>query len=177
MILSVLFGIQFNEAKHHSLWVFKKRLISTLSLVIKRYSMMLYTGNKQLRYNSAAYRMAPCLYTAISRKVVGKMCMRQSRKVICDMIDTLFLTTLAVEPTFVAFLQHSQTHFHGLSCQFFQISLKNSELKTTHNAFRDCRVHFFRQPFSKQLYVLVFHAGESTNSTNFSKIWKILNLC
>ena len=32
---------------------------------------------------------------------------------------------------------------------FFQISLKNSELKTTHNTFRDCRVHFFRQPFSK----------------------------
>ena len=29
--------------------------------------------------------------------------------------------------------------------QFFQISLKNSEL----NTFRDCRVHFFRQPFSK----------------------------
>ena len=26
MILSVLFGVQFNEAKHHSLWVFKKRL-------------------------------------------------------------------------------------------------------------------------------------------------------
>ena len=23
------------------------------------------------------------------------------------------------------------------------------ELKTTHNTFRDCRVHFFRQPFSK----------------------------
>ena len=43
-------------------------------------------------------------YTAISRKVVGKMCTRQSRKVIWDMIDTLFLTTLAVEPTFVAFL-------------------------------------------------------------------------
>ena len=32
---------------------------------------------------------------------------------------------------------------------FFQISLKNSKLKTTHNTFRDCRVHFFRQPFSK----------------------------
>ena len=38
---------------------------------------------------------------------------------------------------------------------FFQISLKNSELKTTHNTFRGCRVHFFRQPFSKQLYMLV----------------------
>ena len=26
---------------------------------------------------------------------------------------------------------------------FFEISLKNSELKTTHNTLRDCRVHFF----------------------------------
>ena len=81
--------------------------------------------------------------------ISSKMCTRQSRKVIWDMIDALFLTTVAVEPTFVAFLYHSQTHFHGLSCQFFQISLKNSKLKTTHDAFRDCRVHFFRQPFSK----------------------------
>ena len=32
---------------------------------------------------------------------------------------------------------------------FFQIYLKNSELKTTHNTFRDCSVNFFRQPFSK----------------------------
>ena len=36
---------------------------------------------------------------------------------------------------------------------FFQISLKNSELKTTHNTYQDCCVHFFGQPFSKQLYV------------------------
>ena len=81
-----------------------------------------------------------------------KMCTQQSRKVLWDMINTLFLTTVAVEPTYVAFSQHSKTHFHGLSCQFFQISLKNRELKTTHNAFRDCRVRFFQQPFSKQLY-------------------------
>ena len=33
-----------------------------------------------------------------------KMCTRQSRKVMWDMINTLFLTTVAVEPTFVAFL-------------------------------------------------------------------------
>ena len=38
--------------------------------------------------------------------------------------------------------------------QFSQISLKNSELKTTQNTFRDCRVHFFRQPFSKYLYIV-----------------------
>ena len=31
---------------------------------------------------------------------------------------------------------------------FFQISLEKSALKTTHNTFRDCRVQFFRQPFS-----------------------------
>ena len=47
----------------------------------------------------------PC--TVISRGVVGKklMCTRQYRKVIWDMINTLFLVTAAVEPTFVAFLQ------------------------------------------------------------------------
>ena len=38
---------------------------------------------------------------------------------------------------------------------FFQISLENRADKTTHNTFRDCRVHFFRQPFSKQLYIIV----------------------
>ena len=32
-----------------------------------------------------------------------KMCTRQPRKVIWDMINTLFRTTIAVEPTFVAF--------------------------------------------------------------------------
>ena len=37
--------------------------------------------------------------------------------------------------------------------RFFQISLENRADKTTHNTFRDCRVHFFRQPFSKQLYI------------------------
>ena len=42
-------------------------------------------------------------YTAISRKIVGKMYTRQSRKAIWDMINTLFLMTVAVEPTFVAF--------------------------------------------------------------------------
>ena len=36
---------------------------------------------------------------------------------------------------------------------FFQISLKNSELKTTHNTFQDCHMHFFQQSFSKQLYM------------------------
>ena len=67
------------------------------------------------------------------------------------MINTLFLTTVAVEYTFVAFFQHSQTCPRP-SVPFFHISLKKSALKTSHNTFRDCRVHFFRQPFSKQLH-------------------------
>ena len=53
--------------------------------------------------------------------------------------------TVAVEPTFVAFLiAHANIRPWPL-VPFFQISLKNSELKTTHNTFRA----FFRQPFSK----------------------------
>ena len=42
---------------------------------------------------------------------------------------------------------------------FFQTSLKNSEFKTTHNTFRDCRVHFFRNLFrnSCELGKLMFH--------------------
>ena len=35
---------------------------------------------------------------------------------------------------------------------FWQISLKNRQLKTTHNTFRDYRVPFVLQSFSKQLY-------------------------
>ena len=37
-------------------------------------------------------------------KLSQKICTRQSRKVIWDMINTLFLTTVAVRPTLVAFL-------------------------------------------------------------------------
>ena len=70
-----------------------------------------------------------------------KLHTRQSWIVIWDMINTLVLDNVAVKPTFVAFL-----------LPFFEIYLKNSELKTTHNSSQDCRVHFFQQPFSKQLY-------------------------
>ena len=68
--------------------------------------------------------MYTCMYTTISRKVVGKICTRQSRKVVWDMFNTLFLTTVAVEPTFVAFRNHSQTYFHGISCHSFKFLWK-----------------------------------------------------
>ena len=46
----------------------------------------------------------------------------------------------------------------------FQISLENRGDKTTHNTFRDCRVHFFRQPFSKQLYKNVVFQVQAENT-------------
>ena len=57
---------------------------------------------------------------------------------------------------------------------FFQISLKNSELKTTHNTIRDCRVHFFRQPFSKQLYKTMFTTLVNTYEVERSCMWTAL---
>ena len=39
---------------------------------------------------------------------------------------------------------------------FFQISLKNSELKTTHNTFRDCCKHFFLQRTFLEIAVCMF---------------------
>ena len=48
-------------------------------------------GNKTLRFAQTCWSIL-VWYTAISRKVVGKMYTRQSRKVIWDIINTLFLT-------------------------------------------------------------------------------------
>ena len=45
-----------------------------------------------------------CVYIQLFRERLSeKLCSRQSRKVKWDMINTLFLATVAVEPTFVAF--------------------------------------------------------------------------
>ena len=83
--------------------------------------------------------------TAISRNVVGKKQVHATiTKVKWDMNNTLFLTTVAVEPTLVL-----ANICPWPLVPFFQISLKNRELKTTQNTFRDCSVHFFRQPYSK----------------------------
>ena len=84
----------------------------------------------------------------LRERLSAKMCTRRSRKVMRDMINTLF-QTVAVKIFFCCFpLARANTRPWPL-VPFFQISLKNSELKTTYNTCRDCRVHFFRQPFSK----------------------------
>ena len=69
-----------------------------------------------------------------------KLCTRQSRKVIWDMINTLFLT-LQLSNLLLMF------SFSTCKLMSFEICLKNSELKTTHNTFRDCRVRLFPTTF------------------------------
>ena len=89
------------------------------------------------------------IVTAILRKVVRENVQATIPKGNLGYDQHTVPDTVAVKPTLVVFLQHSQTyHVPWPFVPFFQISLKNSELKTTHNTFRNCRMHFFRQLFS-----------------------------
>ena len=100
-------------------------------------------------------------------------------------VQYTFPDTVALKPTFVAFLQHSQTYVVCLWI-LFQISFKNSELNTTHKTFRGCLVHFVRQPFSKQLYMQELlptatnsetkkHSGKNLLNSRFTfRLWQIL---
>ena len=46
------------------------------------------------------------------------------------MINTVFPDTVAFKPTFVAFLQHSQTYVHGLSCHSSKFLWRRVNSKT-----------------------------------------------
>ena len=92
------------------------------------------------------------MYTAISRKVVAK-----------KVHATIPKGNMGYDHYTVPNDSSCRTCFFGFPLAlanicpwpllpFFQISLQRSELKTSDNTSRDCRVHFFRQPFSKQLY-------------------------
>ena len=82
------------------------------------------------------------------------MCTRQSRMVIIMGYDQYTVPDDgSCQPHFCCFpLALANMSMAGLVL-FFQISLKNSELKTSHNTYQDCRVHFFGQPFLRQLYI------------------------
>ena len=91
-------------------------------------------------------------YTAISRKVVAKTVHTTIPKGNMGYDQYTCSWHCSCRTYFCCFpLALANIHPWPL-LPFFEIYLKNSELKTTHNTFRDCRVHFFRQPFSKQLY-------------------------
>ena len=55
---------------------------------------------------------------------------------------------------------------------FSQISLRDlSESKTTHNIFRGCRMHFFRQPFAKELFKRHHHTPPQPANFFVSQSW------
>ena len=92
-----------------------------------------------------------------------------------------FPGTVDVEPTFLAFLYHSQLYSMASRAILSNFFLKNIEPKSPHNTFRACRVHFFRQPFSKKLYIqsrLVFLSRFATHarSTRYANLDMIINL-
>ena len=82
-------------------------------------------------------------YTAISRKVVEKYVPATIPKGNMGYDQYTVPDIVAVEPTFVAFFLALANIYPWPLVPFFQIPLRKSELKTTHNSFRDCRVHFF----------------------------------
>ena len=89
-------------------------------------------------------------YTAISRKVVGKNVHATIAKGNMGYGQyNVPGTSCSCQNVFCCFPLARANIRPWPLVPFFQISLRNIELKTTHNTFRDCHVHFFRQPLSK----------------------------
>ena len=108
-------------------------------------------------------------YTAISRKVVGKTVHATIPKGNMGYNQYTCSWHCSCRTYFCCFPLALANIRPWNFLPFFEISLKNSELKTTHNTFRDCRVHFFRQPFSKQLYTNL-KGKEFDNTSSFRTI-------
>ena len=81
----------------------------------------------------------PNIYSYFAR-LSEKTCTRQYRKEIWDVINRLFHCSCR---NYFCCFPLAPASIRPLPLEsFFQISLKNSQLEATHNAFRDCRVHF-----------------------------------
>ena len=134
------FGVT-NKEHYGMLWYFKEWAIGTETLV--RHDIL---SSHLLFYDAL-------LDTAISRKVVGKNVhatipkgnMGYDQYTVPD--DCSCRTYFCCFP--LALANTFPWPFVPILSNFFS----KRELKTTHNAFKDCRVHFSRQPFSKQLYL------------------------
>ena len=99
----------------------------------KRHQGLIWIKTKE--YLNAGHFGIRCIQ--LFRESLSRIkCTRQSRKVIWDMINTLFLKTVAVEPTFVTFLQHSQTYISGLPYDSFKFLWKTVHLKSPTIPFR-----------------------------------------
>ena len=86
------------------------------------------------------------MYTAISRKVVGKKCTRQSRKVLWMVLSSLFFKEFErvareAMDLYLRVLKESN------KSRFDSYSVRNSVLLISLITFRDCRVHIFPTAF------------------------------
>ena len=91
-------------------------------------------------------------HTAISRKVVGKNVHATTPKGNMGYDQYTVSNDCSCRTYLCCFLLALANVCPWPLVLFFQNSLENRAGKTTHNTFRDCRVPFFWQPFSKQLY-------------------------
>ena len=90
--------------------------------------------------------MESIFFTAISRKVVGKTVPATRTKSNMGHDQYTVPDDCSCRNYFCCFpLARANT----FPWPFLPILSKKRELKTTHNAFQDCRVHFSLQPFSK----------------------------
>ena len=91
----------------------------------------------------------PVTYTAISRKGFRKKCVRDNPKGNMGYDQYTVPDDRSCRIYFCCFPLALANLCPWALVPFFQISLKNSGLKTTHNSLWDCWVHFFWQPFLK----------------------------
>lgn len=83
------------------------------------------------------------IYSYFEKGCVGKNVHASIPKVTWNLINTLFLTLYSSCRTyFFRFLLALANMRPWPLVTLLQISLKNNELKTTHNTLRDCHVHF-----------------------------------
>ena len=93
--------------------------------------------------------MKLALYTAISRKFVKNKVHATIAKGDIGYDQYTVSNDCSCRTYFYCFPSALANINQWLPVGFFSISLKNSALKITQNTFQDCRVHFFRRPFSK----------------------------
>ena len=108
-------------------------------------------------------------YTAISRKFVKNKVHATIPKGNMGYDQYLFLTTVAVEPTFVTFLQHSQTYISGLPYDSFKFLWKTVHLKSPTIPFRIVACTFSDNLSQNSCIPLVSSA--KTNIEEMSESW------
>ena len=112
-------------------------------------------GGVNFTFTSTCGRKLCTGYTAISRKVVGQNVHATTQTGTMGYDQYTVSQSVAIEPTVFVFSALANVRQWAL-VPFFQISLKNCELKNTHNTFRGLSRALFSTPF---LEIAVHHGS------------------